>query len=669
MEAGADAIYVGLTHFSARAYAENFTLGELKGMIDESRRNGVKSYLAFNSLIKETELADAYRALMAVSEMAPDAIIVQDLGLAAIRAEYAQGIPIHASTLTAVHTLDGLSSLADLGFSRAVLPRELNLSEISLLAKKSPIGVEVFVHGALCFSFSGLCLMSSFLGGRSALRGGCTQPCRRYYLNAGRKRNFFSLSDLMGLAFVPELRKLPIAALKIEGRMKGPDYVGQAVKAYRLMLDSPEDHLDECYNEALEILRQIPSRQTCQGFFPGDQFAPGLWATQNASGVKLGYLTPVSKGLGKVTLAASLKLMDRLRFSDETDESQSFKVRKIYKDEEETLSAEAGETVTLAMGDPDQAPQPSMLYKIGSGSLEKELMASEPVKRIKSVAKGYSPRPIPSPHGISPGGWAHPSGSLGKSNPLWVWLKGFDFIQEILKFNPRKIIMPVTPENVKTFSQYRRLLSSYPHLVWSLPALIFGRSQEKLKKEAKKLIEFGQRDFMIPNIGHARLLSRLHLSLKLWGDYRLGVLNHLSAKALQGHGLAGVTLSPEIDQLTLEKMSRASFPCGVLLYLFGRPALFTARFRPPNLKRGPVVSQRNEKFFFSEDNDSFILQSDRRVYVGGLLKAPKPSGYRGMIVDIRWEPNPVEAFRRVKKAVDQGRDNLGMSFNFKRGLQ
>ncbi|MDR1677020.1 MAG: U32 family peptidase, partial [Deltaproteobacteria bacterium] len=344
IKAGADAVYVGLNHYSARSYAENFTLAELKGLIEESHRVGVKVYLAFNSLIKDGELAGAFKTLCAVSEMDPDAFIVQDLGLASLCRQYAPTIPLHASTLTAVHTLDGLSSLKSLGFSRAVLPRELTITEIAALSQRSPLELEIFVHGALCFSFSGLCLMSSFLGGRSALRGGCTQPCRRYYQNAGRQKNFFSLSDFMGLNFIPDLRKLPLSAFKIEGRMKGPDYVGQVVKAYKLVLDSPDTKLEDSFKEAYELLKAVPGRPSGRAFLSGDPFQPGLWETQNASGLKLGYLTPVGDGLGQVTLAAPLKLHDRVRFSEEVASNQAYKLKQMFKNKVEISSAEAGET-------------------------------------------------------------------------------------------------------------------------------------------------------------------------------------------------------------------------------------------------------------------------------------------------------------------------------------
>ena len=185
-------------------------MAELASVIRQSHEEGVKIYLALNSLIKEGELPQAWKLLATAAALGPDALIIQDLGLGSLAARYFPEIPRHASTLTAVHSLPGLNVLKEAGYSRAVLARELAFDEVRALAIHSPIEVEIFIHGALCFSFSGLCLMSSFLGGRSALRGGCTQPCRRNYSRAGRKGAFFSTTDLCTAPYFQERRELPI---------------------------------------------------------------------------------------------------------------------------------------------------------------------------------------------------------------------------------------------------------------------------------------------------------------------------------------------------------------------------------------------------------------------------------------------------------------------------
>jgi putative protease len=664
LEAGADAVYAGLDRFSARTYAENFSLPELKGLIDESHRAGVKVYLAFNALIKESELASAFRTLVAAAEAGPDAFIVQDLGLAALARRHCPETPLHASTLTAVHGLDGLQALRRLGFSRAVLPRELSLKEIARLTAASPIPTEIFVNGALCFSFSGLCLMSSFLGGRSALRGGCTQPCRRLYANAGRRRTFFSPSDFMAPPFLDELRRLPIAAFKIEGRMKGPDYVKAVISAYRTLLDA--DDFAAALETAEALLAQVPSRPTSAGFLPGAPLAPN---PQNASGLLLGRLAPAGPGLGRLKLAAPLRLLDRLRLAAGAgEEGTSFKLRRMWVNGLEAELAEAGETAVIGWREADEPPPAGLLYKTGSGALEKRLLSSGPAKRLKKLAESFEPpRPVPTPPELRRPGRLPLAAP--RSQPLWFWLDGPARLAELAKLRPRKIILPVTADNVMEALRLKKRLPSAQALTWSCPPLSFGSGREKLRRTAAKLVDAGFRDFLIANLGHVEMLQALRPDLRLWGDHRLGVLNRLTAEALRGLGLSGVTASLEADQESLLRLVQAGYDGGLLFYLYGRPPLFTARFGPLDLKRGAVVSPRGEKFWPAEEGGAFILQSERRLFLGGLLKLPKPPGFAGLLVDLRREPDALDAARLVKQAVERGRGSPGFAFNLKRGLR
>jgi putative protease len=316
VESGADAVYLGLKSFSARALAENFSLPEFRGAAAEAKRRGVKVYVAANSLVKEGEIREAMALLCAAAKEGPDAFIVQDLGLASLCRRFLPEIPLHASTLAAAHTPGALALLGELGFERAVLPRETTFRELERLSAESPIDLEIFIHGASCFSFSGLCLLSSFSGGRSALRGACTQPCRRAYLNSGRRDTFFSASDFEAAPFVRDLMRLPLAAFKIEGRMKGPDYVSRAVKAYRLLIDSAAGDFEGALAEAADLLDDAPQRKRSQGFLSGAPavFAPELFSGAAASGTRLGRLRPAAEeGWSAVVLERPLKLHDRLR--------------------------------------------------------------------------------------------------------------------------------------------------------------------------------------------------------------------------------------------------------------------------------------------------------------------------------------------------------------------
>ena len=228
---GADAVYFGLGNFNARRNAQNFTFDTAKEAIEYCHSRGVKVHITLNTLIKDTEIKDAVETVKAVCRMSADAIIVQDLGLAKIIRTICPDIEMHASTQMTVGTLEGLYELKKLGFSRAVLPRELSYDEIKYLCEHSPVDLEVFIHGALCMCVSGQCLMSAVLGSRSGNRGLCAQPCRLPFKVQKGTGHDLSLKDLSLIEHIPELSRMGVCSFKIEGRMKRPEYVSAVVSA------------------------------------------------------------------------------------------------------------------------------------------------------------------------------------------------------------------------------------------------------------------------------------------------------------------------------------------------------------------------------------------------------------------------------------------------------
>ncbi len=237
VSAGADAVYIGAAKFSARQNAKNFDFEELSKAISYCHIRGVKVYLAINTLVKSCELSDALEIAGKAYEYGVDAYIVQDIGLIGLlRKNF--GVPVHASTQMTVFDEYGLMFLKELGTERAVLSRECTREEILALSEKNIMELEVFCHGAICMSYSGQCLMSSMIGGRSANRGLCAQPCRLPYSVDGKKGYYLSPKDLCLLDEVRLLSDKKIASLKIEGRMKGPAYVASAVSAYRKAMDN-----------------------------------------------------------------------------------------------------------------------------------------------------------------------------------------------------------------------------------------------------------------------------------------------------------------------------------------------------------------------------------------------------------------------------------------------
>ena len=228
---GADAVYFGLGNFNARRNAQNFTDEQIENAIKYCHSRGVKVHITLNTLIKDCELSDVIDTIKKICSSGADAIIIQDLGVARLVREICPNIEMHASTQLSVGTLEGLKVLKDLGFSRAVLPRELSFKEIKELCEKSPIDLEVFIHGALCMCVSGQCLMSAVLGSRSGNRGLCAQPCRLPFKAENGTGHDLSLKDLSLIEHIPELSKMGVCSFKIEGRMKRPEYVSAAVKA------------------------------------------------------------------------------------------------------------------------------------------------------------------------------------------------------------------------------------------------------------------------------------------------------------------------------------------------------------------------------------------------------------------------------------------------------
>ncbi len=228
---GADAVYLGVQELNARRGAENFSYDSLKEAVEFCHARDVKVYLTLNTLISDSEIKTACEIIECTCAIGIDALILQDFAAVEIVRKCAPDMPIHASTQMSVQTLDGIHRLAQLGFSRAVLPRELSRDEIKFLCENSPIELEMFIHGALCMCVSGQCYMSAVLGSRSGNRGACAQPCRLPFSAGTQGRYDLSLKDLSLTDYLKELAGMGIASFKIEGRMKRPEYVAAAVSA------------------------------------------------------------------------------------------------------------------------------------------------------------------------------------------------------------------------------------------------------------------------------------------------------------------------------------------------------------------------------------------------------------------------------------------------------
>ena len=326
---GANAVYFGASSFGARAFAGNFNNEELNKAINYAKLRGVKTHLTLNTLITEDEFDEAFKLAKIAYDYGIDAIIVQDIGLATKLIENFPDIEIHASTQMTTHNLQGVLQLQELGFKRIVLSRELSIDEIKYISQNSNIDLEVFIHGALCISYSGQCLLSSMIGSRSGNRGKCAQPCRlpwsilSSHKHIDKQGYLLSPRDLCGLEFIPELIKSGITSLKIEGRMKSPEYVATVTKIYRKYIDLAYDNLNSY------VIEEKDRQELLQVFNRGG-FSTGHLSSknnkdliyekrQNNMGIYLGKISKYnsSKGLITCKLENSVDIGDSICFEQE----------------------------------------------------------------------------------------------------------------------------------------------------------------------------------------------------------------------------------------------------------------------------------------------------------------------------------------------------------------
>ncbi|MGL4981978.1 MAG: peptidase U32 family protein, partial [Treponemataceae bacterium] len=348
---GADAVYMGLKSFNARMRSSNFAWSQFEAAVNAVHKANRKIFVTLNTLIEESELERMYRLLSYLNNIGPDGIIVQDFGVVRMVQEFFPNLKLHASTQMNISSSKGANLLSKEGFKRVVLSRELGLHEIKEIKARSNIELEVFVHGALCVSESGLCLFSSFLGGKSANRGMCTQACRRLYTaqnEEGEKQGyFFSPHDLQLIDFVPDLVSAGVDSFKIEGRMKSAEYVGSVTAAYRYVIDNWEKDKKEAIVTAKRLLSTDFARQKTSYWFSSESAENVLNPDQaGGTGIFLGKITQVKNESirtddGRITLKYALlqdgnytpDVGDSIRLHKKDDSGrESHKVRSILTD-------------------------------------------------------------------------------------------------------------------------------------------------------------------------------------------------------------------------------------------------------------------------------------------------------------------------------------------------
>lgn len=317
---GANSVYFGADIFSARAFATNFDDETLEKVIEYAKIRGVKTNLTLNTLIKNNELESALNLAKKAYKFGIDAIIVQDLGLAMKLIKTFPDLPVHASTQMTVHNLNGALELQDLGFKRIVLSRELSVNDIDFICKNTDVEIETFIHGALCISYSGQCLFSSMIGGRSGNRGKCAGPCRLPFelLENDKKINsgyLLSTRDLCGLDYIPKLIESGVKCFKIEGRMKNPEYVATVTRIYRKYIDlaySNEEYIiDE--NDRKELLQVFNRGMSSSGHLSNSGNKDLVYKEKpNNMGLYLGKIQKYNEKKGLITI----KLNEPIKIGD-----------------------------------------------------------------------------------------------------------------------------------------------------------------------------------------------------------------------------------------------------------------------------------------------------------------------------------------------------------------
>lgn len=659
---GADAVYVGAPGLNARALTRDFNVSELGSMIRYAHRNNVKVYIAMNSLVKESELPVAVKNLHSFESFGADGLILQDIGLFSLAIHHFPGLPLHASTLMSVHNSLSARHFIELGGKRVVLPRELEIDEIGKIFARTGVELEAFVHGAMCFSYSGLCLFSSLHGGKSSLRGQCVQPCRRRYTwlkkkggigkrqPAGKGGGYiFSMNDLSAIELLPELSSAGVRSLKIEGRLKSAEYVRKTVRAYRLVLDSlarDEAELRKSQIRAKHLLEEAMGRRWSTGFFLSRQ--PAEAVSPQFSG-NVGTMVGIADEFGirkasggrqtsfiHATLKHPVRVGDRLRLHNEnTGQRTSFTLHSLWIGRKKIRQGNPGQKVRIesAQQFPDTPVKKfkGSLFRvdIGSGKQE-ELQARDKILQYKSDAAGIDEKRIASilneticqddsgkelSHStITFQGDAE--GHEGKRNPSW-WVKvaRFNDMQYRLPVDPAIFVLPMTEENVAQGLKYHAKQSG--NVVWSLPPVILEHRVEWFVRAVSALCE---RNYTQYQLGHSLQFSLFEemkidkACLRLYGDYTNNILNSQSLKWLRQSGFCGSLFSIETDRGnladTLKDFApfRSNFLVG--MYVYGRPALFNARLDAAHLSHGKrFASPKGEEYILGRIDDMTTARS------------------------------------------------------------
>ena len=630
---GADAVYLGADTFNARMNARNFSAADLQEAIVYCHVRGVKVHLTLNTLVLDREMPRAAELIRMAASCGVDAFIVQDLGMVSLCRQLAPDVPIHASTQMSIHSLEGVLEAAALGCSRVVLARELPAEEIAHICKKSPVEIEVFVHGALCMCYSGQCYLSSVIGRRSGNRGQCAQPCRLPY-GYGRfesTRYPLSLKDNCLAGELDELRRMGVASIKIEGRMKRPEYVAIVTRAYRTVLNG-----GKLTQADLQELETAFSRQGfTDGYFKGqtgsDMFGrrqesedtAGLFASARAT-----YEQGETQRIG-VRFYAMIHRGQPARLAVEDPDGNLCRTygpvpeQAVYRsltaqDLEQQLKKTGGTpylcTSVRSSLDPDL-----MLPASAINAMRRDVIAELTAKR------GRAEKPHLNAYDEPP----RYDGISGEPQ-LTVAVRTADQItSRMLSMKPTVLYVPLS--ELVEHPELRQRVGVETQLAAILPRVIWSGELVPIARQLRTVYDMGVRQVLAGNLGQLHIARAAGFAVR--GDFGLNIVNSRAMRYLREQGLDSQLLSFELTLPQIRDVSKA-VPAEVLIY--GRLPLMLMENCVIKNRTGTCTCQTGTVRLVDRVGEEFPIVKDpgtcRNVLLNGkkLYLLDKKDAFRGM---------------------------------------
>ncbi|HEX7583574.1 MAG TPA: peptidase U32 family protein [Prolixibacteraceae bacterium] len=642
LNAGADAVYMGLQEFNARGRASNFTKPLLQLAVQKAHEKKIKVYITLNILIKNKEIDQLIDILVFLDSLKVDGIIFQDWGVYYLARKYFPSLVLHASTQMGNHNSVGVNYNASKGIVRTILARELTMPELEKIVKQSKAELEVFIHGALCYSFSGMCLFSSYSGGQGANRGICKQSCRRIYQDGGEQHTLFSLKDNQQIENLQKLMELGIHSLKIEGRMKSADYVFQVCKAYRMAMDNPEN-----MGTAAQMLEMDMGREKT-AYFLGGNVSDGI-TDDSSIGIRIGEITEV--GRKSISFSSSVQLEEgyRIRIRKENDDQQLYVKIENFNLNGNVYQAPADLSGQVSKGDDVllvRIKTQSFSSRLGNintlPELKKRVVKKQEIKRSLLVEGTKSQKPML---------------LVRIGSPEWIAKLRFDDYDAVI-LSYKRSDWEKFDLNDSFFQQNRQKIRiEFPKFISEIQ-LNFYRNL------AAKLFASGYNHFFISHISQKMLLPS---GAKVSCNENVYVMNDAAARMLYEEKITEFTYPLENDLENLLSMSNKQ---GIVpLYFY--PELFYSRMPVKVNKEGNVFADENNKKFKVMVKDGVtIVYPVIPVALFHYRNQLEKSGFNRFLINYSGEIINSNVVKRILKNFLSGEAiQQSTNFNFKLGLK